>query len=114
MAFHPDAAALGNFFGATAEDFLVDDPRSAFMGVAQGFGTTPRRRRFVRDFFPTFQDIFRGERARSLEAGILPTETVTQRATRFPFLERFLARSPRARGDNPTRFAPRTRFNFLR
>ena len=103
-----------DLFGLTAEELLGEDPRSVFLAKAQPFGTTPRRQRFITEEFPKFLDIFRGDIARDLFAGILPTETVAERASRFPFLDRFLARSPRARGDQPTRFAPRTAFNFVR
>ena len=102
----------GGFFGATAEDFLVDDPRSAFFSFASRFDRSPAQRRFFQSQFPFAQDIFGGEQASSLLSGMFPTETFTEFTGRFPFLERFLAQSPRARGDREAQLSPRTAFSF--
>jgi hypothetical protein len=103
-----------DLFGLTAEELLSDQERAQFFAFEPEFARSPKQRDFFRGFFPTFFDTFQGERARSLLEGRVPTETVAERTQRFPFLEEFLSRSPRARGDQPTRLAPRTRFNFAR
>jgi hypothetical protein len=113
MALNVGGSTLGDFFGAAAEDFLVDDPRSAFYAFAPDLAGSPNLRRGFADLFPMAQDEFRGGQARQLLEGTLPTGTFSDFLRNdFPFLERYLRRSPRARGDISPRLSPRTVFNF--
>ncbi|MAH48318.1 hypothetical protein CMI37_21010 [Candidatus Pacearchaeota archaeon] len=103
---------LSSFFGASPEDFLVDDPLSAYLAFSPRLAGSPNRRRGFRGLFPSVLDEFRGQRARSLKRGVIPTQSFTNFLEDYPILQRYLEEGPRERGERPNAFAPRLRFNF--
>jgi hypothetical protein len=103
--------SLSDFFGATPETLLVDDPLAAYLSFAPRLSRSPNQRRGFRTLFPSIFDEFQGQRAETIRGGMLPTQSFTGFVDNFDILERYLAQSPRARGESPARLAPRVRFS---
>ncbi len=96
-------------------DILGEAPRPVFESFLDELNLSPFMRRFFGEEFEPIQREFQGRAAGQLRAGVLPTETFTESLEQFPFLRRFLSRSPAARGDISQRllapslsFAPST------
>ena len=92
-------------------DILGEQPRAVFESFGDVFGRTPFMRKFFGEEFQSILDEFRGRAAGQIRAGEFPTQTFGESLEQFPFLQRFLSRSPTARGDISGRLlAPRTTF----
>ena len=59
--------------------------------------------RFFRDEFDDILNEFRGRAVGQLENNEFPTQTFGESLQQFPFLQRFLSRSPLSRGDTSGR-----------
>lgn len=85
-------------------DILGENPQAVFEAE---LGRIPRlsgfMRRFFRDEFPDILGEFEGRAVAQLEQGEFPTQTFSESLEQFPFLQRFLSRSPGSRGDISTR-----------
>ncbi|KKL66685.1 hypothetical protein LCGC14_2142500 [marine sediment metagenome] len=108
---HIQGHELGDIF----RDILGENPRAVFEAALSRLSLSPFQMRFFQDEFDPIQREFQGGAAAVLEQGAFPTETFSESLKQFPFLRRFMSRSPAARGDISTRllapsltFAPST------
>ena len=95
-------------------DFLSDPDvgfRADFFS-RPGTRGTPTRSRFFEKEFSSIQNRFLGALGSQIRGGEAPTLTFGNFLDDFNFNDAFFGASPSARGQFPSRFAPRTRFLF--
>ena len=92
--------------------FLAANPYSQYQNVLSGLD--PARRRY---FAPRYGDIYgryQGTLAAQALAGEEPTGKFSDFLGNFPFTQEFYGRSPRQRGESPSRYSPAARWLLYR
>ncbi len=93
-------------------EIFGQDPELSFLGRLSQSGLRPNQQRTLRGQLPTFLSRLRQSAGRSLVQGNIPTLLNDDFFKNLNFRDELFKLSPGQRGQNRSRFAPRTRFQF--
>lgn len=104
--------ALPTFLSSFGKQYLQGDPEAAFFGKIAQFGNT-RMQEYYRGQSGNIYNQFVGSQGRNIYSGRndFDYNYFSDYLEDFDFLKNFQKRSPSARGEFPSRFAPRVRWN---
>jgi len=93
-------------------DYLEQEPRTAFFGHANQFGTNPTRRRAIEDMYPQALNQFYGALGQQIMGGGAPTLQFRDFLKGMDFTKRFAQLNRATTRGRRSGFQPRTRYLF--
>jgi len=93
-------------------DYLEQEPRTAFFGRANQFGTNPSRRRALEEMYPQALNQFYGALGQQIMGGAPPTLKFRDFLGGMDFTKRFAQLNRATTPGRRSPFQPRTRYLF--